>query len=87
MIKVRWIAAAGLCWLAAAGCAGAGATGQSQECRDYIACYQKVGTGSVQDYEAGGSCWTGVAALAQSCTTACTSTLMTLKGSYPDAGC
>ena len=75
--------------LAAGGACGGGRGGQSQECRDYIACYARVGgTGSLeQTYAAGGSCWSGGAALADSCTAACRSTLATLKASYPGAGC
>jgi hypothetical protein len=77
------------------GCGGAGG-GQSQECRDYIACFRKIAGTSDQDggpmdlektYEAGGSCWSGVAAMAQSCTATCKSTLETLRMQYPGAGC
>ena len=78
----------GIVLLALAGC-GSAATMQSQECRDYIACYEKVGgTGSLdKTYAAGGSCWGGVGAMATSCTATCKSTLATLKASYPNAGC
>ena len=69
------------------GCGGAKPV-QSQVCRDYITCYEKVGgTGpTIDTYGPNGSCWR-MPATAQSCTAACTSTLGMLKAAYPNAGC
>jgi hypothetical protein len=81
---------AGLSLLTVAAC-GSGGGGQSTECKDYIACYEKTGgtKGSLDStYGAMGTCWsTGVAATAESCTSTCKSSLATTKTSYPDAGC
>ncbi len=73
--------------LALTGC-GLSPSPQTQECRDYLACYQKIGgTGDAGAYESTGSCWTTNSPMAQSCTAACVSTLRTLKLVFPDAGC
>jgi hypothetical protein len=85
------MAAVGLGLGCAGGCGG-GATEQSQECRDYLSCYEKLGTpeGIIDaglGYGPEGTCWGGVSAMAQSCTMACTTTLITLRAHYGDAGC
>jgi hypothetical protein len=82
LLAVGWFSRCG-----GGGCGGAIA--QSQECRDYIDCYAKVGgIGELDNtYGAAGVCWTTNSAKAVSCTQTCKSTTLTLKASYPDAGC
>ena len=63
---------------------------QSQQCRSYIACYERTGgaVGSLDSsYGPSGTCWTTSAAAAQACTNACGQALPALKSAYPDAGC
>jgi hypothetical protein len=72
----------------AVACSGGG--GQSQECKDYLACAEKTKTGSqslTDTYGDKGTCWTTGGATADSCTAACKSALSSLKTGYPDAGC
>jgi len=69
-----------------------GGISQSQDCKDYITCYEKTPgatKGSLDStYGPMGTCWsTGVQATADSCTSTCKSEISTLKTDFPDAGC
>ncbi len=87
LLKVGRVGLVGV-MLALASCSAAPSP-QTQECRDYIACYRKVGgTGDLTaTYEASGSCWTTNAPMAQSCTAACVSSLGNLRVMFPSSGC
>ena len=83
----KMILAVGLAGVLAVACGGGG--GQSQDCKDYLACAEKTGTGSTSltdTYGPSGTCWTNTTS-AESCTSACKSALSSLKTGYPDAGC
>ena len=80
---------AGLSLITAAACGGGG--GQSAECKDYVACYEKTGgvKGSLDStYGASGTCWS-VSSTTESCNTACKSANAAYKssGQGADAGC
>ena len=74
----------------AVACGGGG--GQSQACKDYLACYVKTGgTASTLDgtYGAMGSCWSVGGATATACTDTCKTQNDSYKtsGQAADAGC
>ncbi len=87
MISVLWLAA---------GCGGericlGGCTTQSVECRDFLACLartQRDGGELDPTYGPHGTCWGNSSRLiAKSCTDSCASAILSLRASFPDAGC
>ena len=83
---------AGLSLIAIAACGGGG--GQSDDCKKYVTCINKIspGTSSSIDgtYGTSGTCWsTGVATVADACTVTCKSANDAYKssGTGADAGC
>ena len=71
-------------------CYGASPNNQSDECRAYVACYEKTGgtKGHLDStYGPDGTCWTTTTTAAHECTSACKTAAATLKSSFPDAGC
>lgn len=64
--------------------------GQSEECRLYVACYEKTGgtVGALDTaYGPKGACWSNGVSAAQSCTAACTTSLDSLRSAFPASGC
>ena len=67
-----------------------GGGGQPQECKDYVACAEKIGSAAGPEsiktvYGPSGTCFTGGASTV--CTDNCKTGLSGLKTAYPDAGC
>ncbi len=72
-----------------AGCNCGAAVPQAQECKDYIACFERTGgaKGSIDSsYGPMGTCWT-LAMDGLSCASNCTIALNAARATYPDAGC
>ena len=75
---------AGLFVLAMVACGSSGPT-QSADCKKYVTCYDKaLGTTTMDStYGTTGTCWASTQAVADSCTSACTAALPSMKTSYP----
>jgi hypothetical protein len=90
MLKKMSVVLGAVSILAAVACGSSG-SGQSQDCKDYVACSYKTGvtSGSLDSsYGPNGSCWT-TTSTGDSCTAACKSANDSFKstGLGADAGC
>ncbi len=80
---------AGLSLIVGAACGGGG--GQSTDCKNYVACYEKTGgtKGSLDaSFGASGTCWS-VSTTTETCNTTCKTQIDLYKsnGTGADAGC